>query len=130
MYSTTGAITITNSTLADNAAVGATDGPYDGFGGAVASEGGEVSITGSTLERNNASGYNAEGGAVASDGGNVSITGSSTLQNNAANAYSFFAANAYGGGVASYGGDVEITGSTLENNTASGSNAAGGGVFS
>ena len=129
-----GPITITDSTLTDNAAIGATDGPtdslYNASGGAVAAEGGAVSISGSTLLRNEADGYYAGGGAVVSDGGAVSITGSSTLQDNTADAYNYDSAEAVGGGVASYGGDVDITSSTLRNNVASGSSTFGGGVYS
>ncbi len=74
------------------------------FGGAILNDGGDVTVTDSTLSSNQA----AAGGAVASTGGSLTINGTTTLGNNFAN---------LGGAVANLG-LLTIDGTTLRDNSA------------
>ena len=126
----TGELTLQETTVRGGSIV-------DGSGGGVASYGGTVTLTHSTLSGNTAE---ASGGGMFNDGGTVTLT-TSTLAGNSASygggvfnslgtvtlTTSTLSGNSArdGGGVASYGGTVTLTNSTLADNSAQ---SWGGGV--
>jgi CSLREA domain-containing protein len=113
IYNYTGALTVTDSTISDNAA------QY--LGGGIFNEQGSLTIIGSTLSTNSAS----AGGGVANGYGGTTAIRASTINGNTA--------TSYGGGVYSEGADFGQgpTGTTVTNSTISGNTAAnaGGGIF-
>jgi len=111
VYSNIGSITITGSTISDNAVSGNSSG-----GGGVYSNGGSITITDSTISNNTVSGSNSNGGGVYSNNGSITMT-SSTISGNTASG---------GGGVYVNNRTFTMNGGAISNNTAN----SGGGVYS
>ena len=107
----TGGLTLTNCTLADDIS-SYTGFGSSGYGGGIANYGGAVNITACTFTGDEAS---MVGGGIYTSGGTVSIA-SSTLTG--------ATGTSTGGGIGVHGGSVSITNSTIAGNHASG-NAGG-----
>lgn len=94
-----------------------------GGGGGVFNDGGDVAISGSTIDSNTATitgavdGENG-GGGVYSNGGDLTITGSDISANTVEQDSSVGGGNDGGGGIYTNGGNVEITSSTVDDNSA------------
>ncbi|HEX4162868.1 MAG TPA: choice-of-anchor Q domain-containing protein [Acidimicrobiales bacterium] len=125
IYDTFGLDSITNSAISGNTANG-----YFANGGAIAIDtAGATSISGSTLDNNQATagGDEALGGAISTccTDGTVTVTNSTLSGNTAADA----TAGGYGGAIWGESEPVIVTGSTLSNNTASGPDSGGGALY-
>jgi hypothetical protein len=107
IYNASGELTVTESILSDNTG---------GVGGALFNASGTLTVTDSTLSGNSATGI--DGGGIYVSAGTATVAGS-TLDNN-------YAVDD-GGGVANNGGAVTVTDSTLSDNFAMG--YYGGGVY-
>jgi len=94
-------LTITNSTISGNTIYGKSS--YSG--GGIASEYGGITLTGSTVSKNFATGNG--GGVYTLHEGQITISNSTITGNHA---------NYYGGGVYNFNGDVTMTGTTVSNN--------------
>jgi CSLREA domain-containing protein len=140
-----GALTLSNLTLANGRAAGDSPAPHgndggDGLGGAIYSAGGAVTLVGCTLTGNAAAGGNGNGsgsggsglgGAIYANGGALRITNSTFASNSAAPGAggpggSGAAGTARGGGVYGRDGSITVISSTLSDNSAS----LGGAIFS
>jgi hypothetical protein len=147
-----GTLTITNSTISDNTAIGSDDSAgHDGLGGGIYSSG-KLTITGSTIHGNTAEGGNgvstsaingdAIGGGIYTVGATTITT--STISNNTATisngADSTVGGNAQAGGIFA-GGGLTLSGVVVSGNMAQGfdrltlgytpgvaGNAQGGGI--
>ena len=97
-----GTLTVTNSTLSDNFAIG-----NAGTGGGMFIQGGTVIVTNSTLSSNSANGSSAGGGGVFNNHGTFSITNSTFNSNSGTN----------GGGIVNSQGAVNIKSSIVALNT-------------
>ncbi|HEY7948168.1 MAG TPA: choice-of-anchor Q domain-containing protein, partial [Acidimicrobiales bacterium] len=107
-----GQLTVTGSTLLDNAAANGLNG------GGIYNNAGSVTVTSSTLTGNNTG--NGSGGAVYNDGGTFTVTASTLTGNSAVD-------NA-GGAIDNNSGTLTVTDSTINHNTAFYS-ADGGGIY-
>jgi hypothetical protein len=107
-----GTVTVTNSTLARNAAANGSNA------GGIYTSGGPVTITGSTLSGNNTGKGN--GGGLYIDGGTVTISDSTLVGNSAV--------DGNGGGIDNAKGTLTVTDSTVARNTAYYS-SDGGGIY-
>ncbi len=116
--SSSGVLTIRNSTLSGNT----TQGDFANGGGIFASSG-AVTLTNSTVSGNSTAGSTANGGGIYSNSGAVTLTGSTVSENSTARVF------ANGGGIYSNSGAVTLTGSTVSENSTAGDNANGGGIF-
>jgi hypothetical protein len=100
----TSTLTIMNSTIYNNST--SYFGGTSGYGGGILNEGGNVSITSSTLAANSAS---LSGGNIYTAGGTVSIDNSTITESNS---------TGNGGGLSVGGGTVTVTDSTIAANRA------------
>ncbi len=134
IYSQQSTIQMRNSTVSGNS-VDARTSTRGGFGGGIAVDGGNVTITGSHLSNNTIRGSLVAGGALysqnldSSTGGavNVTITVSVVSSNTVMGT-----GGALGGGLAAGSGSLTLTTTTVTHNalTSSQRNAKGGGIFS
>ena len=83
------------------------------YGGGIYNDGGTMTVTGSTISKNNATDV---GGGIFNNDGTMTVTDSTISENNATN---------YGGGIAN-GGTMTVVDSTISGNSAT--NAPGGGI--
>jgi hypothetical protein len=113
-----GTTTFTSSAVTGNHAI---SGFATGAGGGIAIVNGSVTLSGTRLAGNDATGPGAFGGAAVSTG-TLTLTGSPVL-NNIANG-----ANASGGGLWN-SATLNVANSQVLGNTATGTNARGGGIF-
>ncbi|HQU82835.1 MAG TPA: choice-of-anchor Q domain-containing protein, partial [Pyrinomonadaceae bacterium] len=119
IFNFTGLVNITDSTLANNSALGDI-----ASGAAIYLQGGTVNITNSTLTGNIANGASGSfGGAISvNNGGTVNLT-NTTVANNSA-----LSAGSQGGGIYNGGGTINLGNTILSENTAP-SNPNGSGGF-
>jgi len=101
-----GTLDLTDSTLSDNI-VGAADNAFGG--GGIFNDGGNASVTDSTL-LDNAAANGLNGGGIYNNGGSVTVTGSTLTGNNTG--------DGFGGAIYNDGGTFTITTSTLAGNSA------------
>jgi CSLREA domain-containing protein len=134
IYSEPGTLTITNSTISNNAY----STSIFSAGGGIYSNGGTLTITNSTISGNTASVYDSElrtdfagGGGIFNNGGTVTIT-NSTISGNTASRSGFDYKHDFagGGGIYNNGGTVTVTNSTISGNTAFSVHSSGGGIYS
>lgn len=110
-------LTLNNLTLRDGNAVGANNASLNNFGGAIANNGGALTVTNSIIGNNSTGGSAGSGGGIYTQGGSVAIVNSQIVSNTAGD---------FGGGLANDGGAVTVTNSIFGGNTAT--NADGGGI--
>ncbi|MDX2232400.1 MAG: filamentous hemagglutinin N-terminal domain-containing protein [Leptolyngbyaceae cyanobacterium bins.349] len=127
-------------TIANGKVVGDVNLP-DAFGGGIFNDGGNLTITNSTLSGNSASGAGygiGYGGGIYTNGGTVTLN-NSTLSGNSAqggDSYGDGSGSSNGGGIYTNGGTVTLNNSTLSNNSAQGGTfygsgyGFGGGIYS
>ena len=104
---TSGELTVSGSTFDSNAS-----GGYDGYGGAIETDGTDLSVSGSTFEGNIAN----YGGAIYVYGSSATAVESittSTFSNNKGSGYYY-----YGGAIYDAEGDLQISASTFDGNVA------------
>jgi uncharacterized repeat protein (TIGR01451 family) len=104
---TSGELTVSGSTFDGNAS-----GGYDGYGGAIETEGTDLSVSGSTFAGNIAN----YGGAIYVDGSSATAVESittSTFSDNKGSGYYY-----YGGAIYDAEGDLQISDSTFDGNVA------------
>jgi hypothetical protein len=131
-FASTGALTLTNSTLSRNSAIGR----FGADGGGIYTSSGAITLTNSTLNVNSARGEDEDedddgsgkGGGICTATGAVTLTNSTLSGNSARGEY------AYGGGIFTSTGAITLTSSTLSGNSARAqgheeSEAWGGGIF-
>ena len=120
IFTSSGSVSLTNSTLSGNS----TSGDRAAYGGGIYTYSGSVSLTSSTLSGNSTSGFGAFGGGIRTGSGSVSLTNSTLSGNSTSGDF------AEGGGIHTYlGGSISLTNSTLSGNSTSGRSARGGGIF-
>ncbi len=110
-----GELTVSGSTFDSNAS-----GGYDGYGGAIETDGTDLSVSGSTFEGNIAN----YGGAIYVDGSSATAVESittSTFSDNKGSGYYY-----YGGAIYDAEGDLQISASTFDGN---GAGYYGGALF-
>ena len=119
IFTSSGSVSLTNSTLSGNS----TSGDRAAYGGGIYTYSGSVSLTSSTLSGNSTSGFGAFGGGIRTGSGSVSLTNSTLSGNSTSGDF------AEGGGIHTYlGGSISLTNSTLSGNSTSGRSARGGGI--
>jgi hypothetical protein len=126
LYATSGSLTISESTIASNQAIGGNGSQGtalhmagnggDGQGGGLYAVGALVTLTDTTISTNTASGGNAGGGNEETGGYIGALAGNGGL-----------GGGGQGGGLYTTGGTLTLTGATISMNVVSGGNGGNGG---
>jgi hypothetical protein len=127
-------LTVTDSSIVNNSQTGS--GYYAAEAGGIGSVMANVTVTGSLIANNLATGFNALGGGIAMETGfvenasaNILTVTDSTFQGNQAIGTTAFG-EAYGGAIhTDPGATISVTGSSFQDNTASGAFVAQGGAM-
>ncbi len=116
-FSSTGTLTLTDSTVSGNT----TSGNFS-RGGGIYSSAGAVNLVRSTIAVNGTSGLSSTGGGVSTISGAVRLTASTITGNTTSGD------RASGGGISTYNGDISLINSTLSSNRVTGTDSDGGGL--
>jgi hypothetical protein len=120
IHTSSGDITLSNTTLLGNSASG-----FETRGGGISASG-DVTLTDSTLSGNSVSGHRIKGGGIYTSNGDVTLTRSTLSGNSTSGDNAHADGHAYGGGISAT--NVTLTNSTVSGNSTSGINGFGGGI--
>jgi hypothetical protein len=119
-------LTLDNTIVTDNRAVGGNEATDEALGGAIAARG-ELKIEGGEVKGNTAQGAKVEGGGIYFDSEKPALLQGVTVSGNLAQAYPGSAAKTILGGGLELEGPTTLLGVTVRANTASGDSATGEG---
>jgi hypothetical protein len=110
-------LTITGGTVAISG-VTITHGRASDYGGGIAQQGGNLTLTNCAVTNNAVSGMNGTGGGGIDAHGNLTLVNTTVSGNTVTDPGSTATVNAYGGGINHGGGTLTVTGSTIAGNLA------------